>query len=219
MFEVTERREPESSTVLARVRQAGHPGEEAFAQLFDRLSPRLYKMVHMRLDPRLIGRIDASDIVQETYLEASRRLPEYLRDSRVPIFQWLRFLTNQRITAVHRAHLGAEKRSARREADATRLCRRSADKESLSFEFSGRLTSPSLAAARREMQDCLHDIIASLEPMDREILSLRHFEELSNAEAARELGITPAAASKRYVRALERLRAVAEPLADYCDAS
>jgi RNA polymerase sigma-70 factor (ECF subfamily) len=173
----------------------------------------------MRLDPRLIGRIDASDIVQETYLEASRRLPEYLRDTEVPIFLWLRFLTNQRITAAHRTHLGAEKRSARREADATRMFRPSAEKDALSFEFSGRLTSPSLAAARREMQDSMHDIMSSLEPMDREILSLRHFEELSNTETARELRISPAAASKRYIRALERLRAVAQPLADYCDVS
>lgn len=141
-------------------------------------------------------------------MDASRRLEEYLADPRMPLFLWLRFLTGQRLTAIHRQHLGTQKRDPRQEVALGHGGIPRADSASLSIELLGRLTTPSRAAMRGEMQARLEDLLERLDPLDREILALRHYEELTNNEAAQELGITPAAASKRYIRALERLRAV-----------
>ena len=168
---------------------------------------RLRRMVHLRLDRRVAGRVDASDVLQETFLDASRQLDQYLVDRPMSLFLWLRFLTGQRLMAIHRQHLGAQKRDARQEMSLHRASMPEADSLSLSFGLLGAITSPSMAAIREEMQAQLQAVVDSLDPLDREILALRHYEELSNQETAEELGITTAAASKRYIRALERLRA------------
>jgi RNA polymerase sigma-70 factor (ECF subfamily) len=157
-------------------------------------------MVEVRLDRRAAGRVDPSDI------EASCRLGDYLDDPPMSPFLWLRFLTSQRLMAIHRQHLGVQKRAAEREVSLHRPFNAPTDSLTLSCDLVDRLTSPSLAALRNEMYACVQEFIDSMEPLDREILSLRHYEELTNREAAGELGITEAAASKRYVRALQRLR-------------
>ncbi len=108
--------------------------------------------------------------------------------------------------AVHRRHLGASKRDARREVSLSRGCTRDDGSRDFSHCLAGRTASPSAAAIHAETEDRLKSIIGGMEPADREILTLRHYRELSNQEAARALGLTPAAASKRYMRALERLR-------------
>jgi RNA polymerase sigma-70 factor (ECF subfamily) len=163
-------------------------------------------MVAVRLDHRVAGRVDASDVLQEVYLDASRQFEHYLAGPPMPLFLWLRLITGQRLMAIHRQHLGVQKRDAKQEVALHRHCPE-ADSRSLSCGLAGRLTSPSRAAIREEMRSRLQDVIESLDPFDREILCLRHYEELTNLEAAEELGITPAAASKRYIRALERLKA------------
>jgi len=165
-------------------------------------------MVDIRLDHRVAGRVDPSDVLQETFLDASRQLEGYLAELPVPPFLWLRFLTGQRLMATHRHHLGVRKRDAKQELPLRGFARPGVRSASLSCHLAGRLTSPSRAAVRLELQARLQELLDSLEPLDREILSLRHFEELSNNEAAAELGITKAAASKRYIRAMERLRKV-----------
>ena len=190
---------------LAQIRRGG---PDALAALFMQHRERLKRMIHVRLDRRVAGRIDPSDVLQEAYMDASRRLEEYLAKPSMPLFLWLRFLTGQRLMAIHRRHLGTQKRDPRQEVALGRGGMPRADSASLSIELLGRLTTPSRAAMRGEMQARLEDMLTRLDPLDREILALRHYEELTNNETAEELGVTPAAASKRYIRALERLRAV-----------
>ena len=168
---------------------------------------RLRRMVQLRMDRRVAGRVDPSDVLQEAYLDASRQLDQYLADPPMSLFVWLRFLTGQRLMAIHRQHLGTQKRDARREMSLHRGPMPEADSLSLSFSLLGPITSPSMAVMRMEMRTRLTETVDALDPLDREILALRHYEELTNQEAAEELGITPAAASKRYIRALERLKA------------
>jgi len=167
---------------------------------------RLRRMVDLRLDRRVAGRVDASDVLQDAFVDASRQFDRYLADPPMPLFLWLRLITGQRLMAIHRRHLGAKKRDAKQEV-AFRRYAPEADSHSLSCGLAGRLTSPSRAVIRQEMESRLHEAISALDPLDREILALRHYEELTNLEAAQELDITPAAASKRYIRALERLKA------------
>ena len=168
---------------------------------------RLRRMVELRLDRRIAARIDPSDVLQEAYLDASRQLEQYLAHPPMSLFVWLRFLTGQRLMAIHRHHLGAQMRDAKQEVALGRPARPGVDSQSLSCNLFGWITSPSMAAMRVESQARMQAVVDSLEPMDREILALRHYEELTNQEAAEELGITSAASSKRYIRALERLKA------------
>ena len=183
-------------------------GQAALAEAFMDHRARLRRMVDLRLDRRVAARVDPSDVLQEAYLDASRQLEQYLANPPMSLFLWLRFLTGQRLMATHRQHLGVQKRDAKQEVALQCRVGPEADSHSLTCELLGPVTSPSMAAMRGEMQAALQQVIDGLEPLDREILALRHFEELSNQEAAEELHITPAAASKRYIRALERLRGV-----------
>lgn len=187
------------------------PSSEAgleFGTLFAEYRERLRRVVALRMDPRLQGRIDASDVVQEAYLEASERYGDYLGDPRMPLFLWLRFLTVQRLLILHRHHLGAQARDARREVPLAAGSAPLVTPSGLAEQLLGRNTTPGQAAIRAERQAHLQAALDELEPLDREILALRHFEDLSNAEAAQVLGIQPPAASKRYVRALKRLREI-----------
>ena len=181
-------------------------GQAALAEAFMSHRERLRRMVELRLDRRVAARVDASDVLQETYLDAARQLEHCVAQPPMSLFLWLRFLTGQRLMAIHRQHLGAQKRDAKQEVALHRAAGPEVDSQSLSCSLIGRMTSPSMAAIRVELQFSFHQAVDGLDPLDREILALRHYEELSNQEAADELGITAAAASKRYIRALERLR-------------
>jgi RNA polymerase sigma-70 factor (ECF subfamily) len=167
-------------------------------------------MVRLRLDRRLQGRVDPSDVLQEAYLDLAQRLPDYARDQPVPPFLWLRLVTGQRLLQVHRHHLGTAMRDAGREVSLYRGALPQASSASLAAQLLGRLTTASQAAARAERQLQLQAVLNGMDPMDREILALRHFEELSNGEAAEVLGLSKSAASARYVRALGRLRDLLE---------
>ena len=170
-------------------------GEAALAEAFMSHRERLRRMVELRLDRRVAARVDASDVLQETYLDASRQLEQYIAQRPMPLFLWLRFLTGQRLMAIHRQHLGAQNRDAKQEVTLHRPAGPEVDSQALSCSLIGRMTSPSMAAIRVEMQFSFHQAVDGLDPLDREILALRHYEELSNQEAADELGITAAAAS------------------------
>ncbi len=180
--------------------------DAALADLFARNRERLRRMVEVRLDRRIAGRIDPSDVLQEAFLDASKQLDGYLASPPMRPFLWLRFLTGQRLMATHRRHLGTQKRDAKRDVPLQGANHPHVYSESLSCHLAGRLSTPSRAAARLELQVRLRELLDSMDPLDCEILALRHFEELTNHEAAEELGISTAAASKRYIRALERLR-------------
>ncbi len=190
--------------VLRRIR-AGD--QTALATVFDRHRGRLGKMVRLRLDCRLRGRIDPADVLQEAFVDASRRLPDYAANPTMPLFLWLRFLTSQRLQLLHRQHFGPT-RDPVREVSLFSGALPQADSMSLAQQLLGRLTTPSQAAIRVEMQLKVQEALNRMDPIDREVLALRHFEELSNKETAEVLGLRQAAASNRYVRALLRLKEI-----------
>lgn len=189
--------------VVNRLREGG---EQALAELFSHHRERLKRMVSFRLDRRLNGRVDASDVLQEAYLDAVKRVHHYLDDPSMPFFVWLRLVTGQRLVDVHRQHLGAQMRDVDQEVSLNRGMVPQASSLCLAAHLVGHLTSPSQAAMREEMLARVQQAFEEMSPMDREILALRHFEELSNNEAAEVLGLQKAAASNRYVRALKRLK-------------
>jgi len=167
-------------------------------------------MVRLRLDHRLQGRVDASDVLQEAYLDLAKRAPEFFAESTMPFFLWLRLLTGQKLLAIHRQYFGTKMRNVGQEVALRHGAMPHATSASLAAQLLGRLTSPSLAAMRAEMQLRLQEALNSMDPVDREVLVLRHFEELTNAETAEILGLQKTAASNRYVRALKRLRSILE---------
>lgn len=180
--------------------------KEAFNDVFTRHRGRLRRMVEMRLDWRLQARLDASDVIQEAYLEAVTRMDEYLRDPALPLFLWLRLIVGERLTRLHRHHLGTKMRDAGRELSLYRRPLPAASSMALAAQLLGKHTSPTQAAVRAERMLRLQEALNALDPIDREILSLRHFEELTRAETAKVLGIEEGAAAKRYIRALKRLK-------------
>jgi RNA polymerase sigma-70 factor (ECF subfamily) len=195
----------ESRDVAELLQRAGQGDQDALTDLFSRYRDRLKRVVRLRMNRRLLGRVDDSDVLQEVYLDVARQLDSYLLNPVMPFFLWLRKLTGQQLIQVHRRHLGAQRRDAHREVSLHQGAMPPANSVSLAAQLLGRLTSPSEAAVRAEMRLRLQEALNSMQPMDREVLTLRHFEQLSNAEAAQVLGIDEPAASKRYTRALERL--------------
>jgi RNA polymerase sigma-70 factor (ECF subfamily) len=197
-------RDPSETSDL--LRRAGDGDAAALGQLLDGHRKRLRRMVRLRLDPRLQSRIDPSDVLQEAFLEAAQRLAEYLRDPKMPFFLWLRFLTGQKLLALRRRHLGTKARDASREVSLYRGAMPEASSACLAAQLLGRITTPLQAALRAEMKVRLQEALNSMDPLDREVLALRHFEQLSRAEIAHLLQIHDAAVSKRYIRALKRLK-------------
>jgi RNA polymerase sigma-70 factor (ECF subfamily) len=191
--------------------------QQALAEAFGRYRGRLRRMVLLRMDRRMQGRVDASDVLQEAYLDMAQRAAEYAAKPTLPLFLWLRLLTGQRLLIIHRQHLQAKMRDVGQEVSLYRGALPQASSQSLAALLLGRLTSPSLAAMRAEMQLRLQEALNGMDPLDREVLTLRHFEELSNSEAARVLGIRKSAASNRYVRALGRLRDVLSGMPGFFD--
>ena len=198
----------ESFDPLDLVRRAGAGDSQALNMLFACYRDRLRWMVRLRLNRRLQGRVDPSDVIQEAYLEISKKLPEYLRDPQMPFFLWLRYITGQKLIALHRHHLGTQMRDAEQEVSLYRGALPEANSVSLAAQLLGHLTSASRAAIRAEEQIQVQEALNSLDPIDREILALRHFEMLSNEETAQVLGIKKSAASNRYIRALRRMKGI-----------
>jgi RNA polymerase sigma-70 factor (ECF subfamily) len=196
----------EGADVADLLDQAAAGDKAALTQLFTRYRKRLKQMVRLRLNRRLQGRLDDSDIVQEAFLEAAKRLPEYLASKPLPFFLWLRHLTGEKLIDAHRRHLGAKMRDAGQEVSLHRGPMPAASSASLAAQLLGRLTSPSQAAIKAETRLRVQEVLNNMDPLDREILSLRHFEQLSNPEVAQTLGLNESTASSRYLRALKRLK-------------
>jgi RNA polymerase sigma-70 factor (ECF subfamily) len=189
----------------------------ALAALWQRHHPRLRRMILLRLDRRLQSRVDPSDILQEAFLDLADRLPDYGRDRPMPIFLWMRLVAGQRLMQVHRRHLGTALRDAGREISLHHGALPQASSASLAAQLLGRITTASQAAMRAERQLLLQQTLNRMDSIDREIIALRHFEELTNGEAAEVLGLSKSTASKRYVRALSRLQSVLEGLPEFRD--
>jgi RNA polymerase sigma-70 factor (ECF subfamily) len=198
----------DSNEIQRLVARAAQGDDAAFERLMSVHRPRLKRMVALRLDRRLQGRVDPSDVIQESFIDAARRLPEYARNPPMPFFLWLRFLTGQRLLEQHRRHLGAKARDAGREISLYRDAFPETTTAHLAAHLLGKLSSPSQAAIRIEQKIRLQEALDLLEPIDREILALRHFEQLTNGETAEVLGLDKSASSKRYARALVRLKDV-----------
>jgi RNA polymerase sigma-70 factor, ECF subfamily len=188
--------------------RAGAGDANARGELFALHRDRLRRMVQLRLDWRLRGRLDPSDVLQDAYLEFTRALPDYLREPTTPFFVWLRFITSRKLLALHRRHLGTRIRDAGREISLNRRACPPASSLNLAAQILGRFSTPSQAALRAERRHIVCEALEAMESLDREVLSLRHFEQLSNSETAVVLGISEAAASNRFVRALKRLKAI-----------
>jgi RNA polymerase sigma-70 factor (ECF subfamily) len=203
MGTLMENNSADSVRLLERAR-AGN--QDARNEIFARHRQRLRRMVEMRLDQRLQARIDASDVIQDAYLDVMTRLDAYLRDPKVPLFLWLRLVVGERLMKLHRHHLGTQMRDAGLEVSLYRGALPAASSAALAAQLLGRHSSPTQAAVRAERLLRLQEALNSLDPMDREVLSLRHFEELNRAETALVLGIAESAAAKRYLRALKRLK-------------
>jgi RNA polymerase sigma-70 factor (ECF subfamily) len=196
---------PASVDLIERAR-AGDRG--ARSALFAQHRDRLRRMVEIRLDARLRARLDASDVVQDAYVDVVEHLDDYLRDPKLPLLLWLRLVVGERLSKLHRHHLGTQMRDAGREVSLYHGALPVASSAALAAQLLGKQTSPTQAAVRAERILRMQEALNSLDPMDREIVSLRHFEELTAAEAAQVLGIEESAAVKRDFRALKRLKQV-----------
>ena len=199
----------DEETAMRRLRgcSSHESRSQCVAEIFLTHRDRLKLMVELRLPPQLRARIDPSDVLQDAFLDVLRRLDEYLLDIPMPLFLWLRRLTAQRLVSLQRKHLGAKGRDARCEVSletglpvATSVV--------LAERLVGQKLTPSQASIREETKGKLHNALENMDSVEREVLVLRHFEGLTNREAAATLGLTEAAASKRYFRAVERLRKV-----------
>jgi RNA polymerase sigma-70 factor, ECF subfamily len=192
----------DTQDLLARARDGN---ELAFEELFKRHRGRLQKAIAMRIDRRLAARVDASDVLQETYLEAFRRMPKYLQQEKMPFYLWLHWIAREKVLELHRRHLGAEKRAVTQEVQ---LLPVDSSATFVSFVITGHEPSPSQALAKTELAECLRQALGQLDNDERDLILWRHFEQLSARDMAQLLQISEAAAGKRYIRAVERLRAI-----------
>lgn len=207
----------DSDDTIPLLRQGAAGDPHALGAIWNRYRERLKRMVRLRLNRRLQGRLDPSDVLQEAFLDFARRAGEFAENPEVSFFLWLRTLTGKRLQMLHRQHLGAKMRDAAREISLHRGPMPQATSVSLAAQLLGQFTSASAKVARAEMQILLQEALNGLDPIDREILALHHFEELSNTETAQVLGIDRSAASSRHLRALKRLRQTLKSIPGFLD--
>jgi RNA polymerase sigma-70 factor, ECF subfamily len=188
----------------ALIDRAGQGDDTARRELLEHYRDYLRRMVATRLDRRLAPRVDPSDIVQETLADAAERLDDYLRDRPIPFFGWLRQIAGERVIDTHRRHVLAQRRSITRETRTPELSEESAGE--LGRRLMANDTSPSNRLIRKERHEQVMAALTALAPRDREVLVMRHLEQLGTVEIAEALGITEGAVESRLLRALIRLR-------------
>lgn len=200
---------PETEVLLNQAKE-GDPA--ALDRLLAQQRDPLRRMIDLRLDPALAARLDASDVVQDVLLEASRRLSDYVRRPVMPFHLWLRHIARDHIIDAYRRHRQAQRRSLDREQPM--LAARLADHSSieLAWQLLDPERTPASAALHHELQRQVEQAMAALSEDDREIILMKHYEQLSNQEIAAFLELSEAAASMRYLRALRRLKAVLTPV-------
>jgi len=196
----------ESDVVIELQRRVEQGDGQALLALFACHRERLKHIVRLRMDDRLRRRLDPSDVLQEAFLDIARRASDYLAAPALPPFLWFRWIAGEKLLMLHRRHLGARMRDVGLEVSIHRGCLPRASSASLAAMLLGRLTSPTRAARRAEVQRKIQDALDAMDPIDREIITLRHFEELSNVEASKVLGLSKTAACNRYIRAMKRLK-------------
>lgn len=192
---------------LDLLRHAQSGNEDALNEVLIKHRERLKRMVAVRMNQKLQSRIDASDVIQDTFIEASRALDAYLENPKMPVFIWLRRLAGEKLIQAHRQHLGAQKRAAGREQRIFGGAPQ-ATSQSMAIQLAGSITSPSQAVVKKEAKNQLLAALESMDEIDREILTLRHFEHLSSRETAEIMGMNHEAVRKRYVRALDKMQKI-----------
>jgi RNA polymerase sigma-70 factor (ECF subfamily) len=197
--------------------RASEGDSQAVTELLEMYRDRLKRMVALRLDRRLRKRVDPSDVVQEALIVASNRLSEYANRPTMGFYLWLRWITADKLMNAHREHLGTQKRNVSQEVSIYRRPMPEACSVSLAQQLLGQLTSPTQAIQRAETQLLVQDVLNSMDPVDREILVLRNFEQLSTTETAEALGINRSTASKRYIAALKRLKQALSSIPEFRD--
>jgi RNA polymerase sigma-70 factor (ECF subfamily) len=200
----------DEETLVLRLREGDR---EVLGDLFGLHRERIWRMIRFRMDRRLAARIDPDDVLQEAFLAARTRIDNFLAEPHGSFFVWLRMIALQTLFDQHRHHIGAEMRNAARDvrldtpdSGNTSLC--------LAAQLAGTITSPSQAAAGLELMQRLEQAIGTMAALDQEIIAMRHFEDLTNVESAEALGISPTAASNRYVRAIARLKEILTAFGD-----
>ena len=198
-----------STTAVDELLQRAINGDQrALGDLFQQSENRLLNVLRFRMDGRIRGRLDAADVLQEAFVEATERFPDYAKSQEMPFFLWLRFIVMQKLLQIHRRHLGVKARDAARDVSIFTSPQPKATSAILAAHLLGQQTSPSMAASKLEMKAQVERALNSMDEIDREVLALRHFEQLSNVEVARLLDIGTTAASNRYIRAVKRLKSV-----------
>lgn len=175
-------------------------------QLLERHRDALRRMIALRMDRKLAPRVDASDIVQDVLVEANRRLSDYLEKAGMPFHLWLRHLARDRMIDAHRMHRGAARRSLDREQTLDHASTSDRSAFDLAAMIRDRELTPAAAATHHELEQRFQAAVEQLEETDREVILMRHFEQLSNGEVAQALELSDAAAGMRYLRAMRRLR-------------
>jgi RNA polymerase sigma-70 factor (ECF subfamily) len=199
---------PEHDVTQNLLAEARNGDRSAINRLLERHRTSLRKLIQMRLDQRIAQRVDASDIVQDVLLEANTRLDVYLSDPRMPFHLWLRQLAQDRMIDMHRRHRGAQRRSLDREKSLASP--QFADRSGLDLmgQLADHELTPAAASIRKELETRFLIAMDQLDEEDREIVFMRHFEQLGNSEVAEALGLTAAAAGMRHLRALRKLRGI-----------
>jgi RNA polymerase sigma-70 factor (ECF subfamily) len=192
----------------------GERGGELLGRIFEDYRSRLEKIVAFRLDSSFRSRLDPADVVQESYFEIARRIPEYAASQGVPLFIWMRQRVLQTMIDLQRSH-SREKRSVHRESRLPEPRFNQSTSLSIARMLMDDLPSPSQAAMLHEEHEHLRSALDSMNEIDREILAMRHFEQLTNSEVAQVLRLSPTAASNRYVRAAARLSDILKSLPDH----
>jgi RNA polymerase sigma-70 factor (ECF subfamily) len=193
------------SEIEALIERASRHERAACQELLIRHRQRLRQMIAVRIDQRLAARLDPSDVVQEVFVEALGKMPDYLRERPLPFYPWLRQLAWERLAKLHERHIQAQKRSTTREA---RWDGALPDESALALvdRLVARGSSPSKQVLRHEIQGRVQAALARMTEQEREVLVMRYLEQLSNREIAAVLGITESGVKSRHLRALQRIR-------------
>ena len=192
---------------------------DAAGRLLDKHRDALRRMVDMRMDRKIQQRVDASDIVQEVMIEANRRLNTYLENPVMPFHLWLRQMAKDRLIDAHRRHRGSGKRSVDREQGMVAPAAMDRSTIELAAQLCDPEMTPAAAATMQELQKRFQAAIEQLDDHDREVVLMRHFEQLSNQDVSQALGLSEPAASMRYLRAMRRLRKLLGDPTDEADIS
>lgn len=197
---------PEASVVAELIERASAGDAAAIDELLAQHRAAIRRIVELRLDPRIVRRVDASDIVQDVLIEAHRRAPDYLKNPQLEFGLWLRQIARDRVIDAYRRHRGAARRSVDREQAPPQFADQSA--LDLSAVLWDHQATPATHAMAAELQRRFSAALDELDENDREVLIMRHQEQLTNSEVARVLNLSEPAAGMRYIRALRRLRAL-----------